>query len=161
VRDPVAAEVWFGDVNPSGHLSVSVPRHARPFCDSAARLKVAEGLLTSRTVRARQILEYRLKQHELRHVQLVSVELLAEPIDPGLRPELLEVSACRHDQLYAIKAQRTDDIQGRLGVGGGTQIVKAPTQAAHPGLPGEGDGDSAATADSDNPLAAIAAVWRN
>jgi hypothetical protein len=64
----------------------------------------------------------------------VSLELLVEPSDPGVRPELLEVSTCRHDQFDAIEAQLTDDIQDRLGVRGGAQIVKTPTQTANLGL---------------------------
>ena len=39
-------------------------------------------------------------------------ELLVEPVNPGVCPELLEVSLRRHDQFDAVEAQLTDDIQG-------------------------------------------------
>jgi hypothetical protein len=43
-------------------------------------------LLVSGSIRARQILDYRLKKDELRHTQFVPLELLAEPIVPRVRP---------------------------------------------------------------------------
>ena len=105
-------------------------RRAQLLPDSAARLKIIQSLLAGRWVRARQVLDHRLEQDELRDKQFVPLELLVEPVDPLIGPEVLEVSARRDDQLDAVEAHFSDDVDGRLGVGGGTQIMETPAQAA-------------------------------
>ena len=96
----------------------------------AARLEVVQRPRLFLRPGARQILDHRLEDHELRHLQFVAIELPLQPVNARVVPKLLEIAARRDDQLDAVEAESADDVNGGLGVGRRPQIVETPTQAA-------------------------------